>query len=85
MSAFHGFRAIEAVEKRLFPKEFQYSIAAGDSFVLTGPISEVFLGLTVIALGESLAKMARLVAPARHGHPELAWGNVWAPLSSSSA
>ena len=38
--------------------------------------SEVFLGMTVIALGESLEETARMVAPARRGHPELAWGNV---------
>jgi Ca2+/Na+ antiporter len=36
----------------------------------------VFLGMTVIALGESLEETARMVAPARHGHPEFAWGNV---------
>jgi cation:H+ antiporter len=27
-------------------------------------------------LGESLEETARMVAPARQGHPELAWGNV---------
>jgi cation:H+ antiporter len=42
----------------------------------TWPISEVFLGMTVVALGESLEETARMVAPARRGHPELAWGNV---------
>ncbi len=42
----------------------------------TFPISEVFLGMTVIALGESLEETARMVVPARRGHPELAWGNV---------
>jgi len=42
----------------------------------TFPISEVFLGMTVVALGESLEETARMVAPARRGHPELAWGNV---------
>jgi cation:H+ antiporter len=39
-------------------------------------ISETFLGMTVVALGESLEETARMVAPARRGHPELAWGNV---------
>jgi cation:H+ antiporter len=39
-------------------------------------ISEVFLGMAVISLGESLEETARMVAPARRGHPELAWGNV---------
>jgi cation:H+ antiporter len=39
-------------------------------------LSETFLGMTVVALGESLEETARMVAPARRGHPELAWGNV---------
>lgn len=39
-------------------------------------ISETFFGMTVVALGESLEETARMVAPARRGHPELAWGNV---------
>jgi cation:H+ antiporter len=49
----------------------------GAKMVLSAfPISEVFLGMTVIALGESLEETARMVAPARRRHPELAWGNV---------
>jgi len=39
-------------------------------------LSETFLGMVVIGLGESLEETARMVAPARRGHPELAWGNV---------
>ncbi len=39
-------------------------------------ISETFFGMTVVPLGESLEETARMVAPARRGHPELAWGNV---------
>ncbi len=39
-------------------------------------LSETFFGMTVVALGESLEETARMVAPARRGHPELAWGNV---------
>jgi cation:H+ antiporter len=52
-------------------------LVQGAQIVLsTLPISEVFLGMTVVALGESLEETARMVAPARRGHPELAWGNV---------
>jgi cation:H+ antiporter len=52
-------------------------VVQGAKMVLrTLPISEVFLGMTVVALGESLEETARMVAPARRGHPELAWGNV---------
>jgi cation:H+ antiporter len=39
-------------------------------------LSEMFLGMAVIGMGESLEETARMVAPARRGHPELAWGNV---------
>ncbi len=39
-------------------------------------ISETFFGMTVVAIGESLEETARMVAPARRGHPEIAWGNV---------
>lgn len=45
-------------------------------------ISETFFGMTVVAIGESLEETARMVAPARRGHPELAWGTWWAPWSS---
>jgi cation:H+ antiporter len=41
-----------------------------------GRLSETFLGMAVIGLGESLEETARMVVPARRGHPELAWGNV---------
>jgi cation:H+ antiporter len=39
-------------------------------------LSETFLGMAVIGIGESLEETARMVAPARCGHPKLAWGNV---------
>lgn len=39
-------------------------------------LSETFLGMAVVGTGESLEETARMVAPARRGHPELAWGNV---------
>lgn len=39
-------------------------------------LSQMFLGMAVVGLGESLEETARMVAPARRGHPELAWGNV---------
>ena len=39
-------------------------------------LSETFLGMTVVAFGESVEETARMVAPARRGHPDLAWGNV---------
>lgn len=39
-------------------------------------LSETFLGMAVIGMGESLEETARMVTPARRGHPELAWGNV---------
>ncbi len=32
--------------------------------------------MTIVAMGESLEETARMVVPARRGHPELAWGNV---------
>ena len=34
-------------------------------------LSETFLGMAVIGMGESLEETARMVAPARRGHPEL--------------
>jgi cation:H+ antiporter len=39
-------------------------------------LSETFLGMVVVGIGESLEETARMVTPARRGHPELAWGNV---------
>jgi cation:H+ antiporter len=60
------------------------AIVAGAELLVQGarmvlrtlPVSEVFLGMTVVALGESLEETARMVVPARRGHPDLAWGNV---------
>jgi cation:H+ antiporter len=39
-------------------------------------VSETFLGMVVVGMGESLEETARMTAPTRRGHPELAWGNV---------
>src|SRR2546425_7459369 len=39
-------------------------------------LSQTFLGMAVVGLGGSLEETARMVAPARRGHPELALGNV---------
>jgi cation:H+ antiporter len=39
-------------------------------------LSETLLGMAVVGMGESLEETARMVTPARRGHPELAWGNV---------
>ena len=60
------------------------ALVAGAELVVRGAstlisslgISETFFGMVVVAMGESLEETARMVAPARRGHPELAWGNV---------
>lgn len=39
-------------------------------------VSETFLGMVVVGMGESVEEVARMTTPARRGHPELAWGNV---------
>ncbi len=39
-------------------------------------VSETVFGMTVVVIGESLEEAARVLAPARRGHPEIAWGNV---------
>jgi cation:H+ antiporter len=46
------------------------------TLLATVRLSETFLGMVVIGLGESVEETARMTAPARRGHPELAWGNV---------
>lgn len=46
------------------------------ALISTLRLSETFLGMVVVALGESLEETARMVTPARRGHPDLAWGNV---------
>jgi cation:H+ antiporter len=46
------------------------------SLIATAGFSETFIGMTIVAMGESLEETARMVVPARRGHPELAWGNV---------
>jgi cation:H+ antiporter len=42
----------------------------------TVKLTETFLGMAVVGMGESLEEAARMVPAARRGHPELAWGNV---------
>ena len=44
--------------------------------VATSALSETFLGMVVVGLGESVEETVRMVVPARRGHPELALGNV---------
>lgn len=39
-------------------------------------VSETFLGMTIIAIGESLEETARMMAPARRGRYDIALGNV---------
>lgn len=39
-------------------------------------LSETFFGMTVVAIGESLEEMGRMVAPARRGRSDIALGNV---------
>jgi cation:H+ antiporter len=46
------------------------------TLVVSVKLSETFLGMAVIGMGESLEETARMVTPARRGHAELAWGNV---------
>jgi len=46
------------------------------SLIATAGLSETFIGMTIVAMGESLEETARMIAPARRGYPELAWGNV---------
>jgi cation:H+ antiporter len=51
-------------------------VAGVSRLVATAGLSETFLGMTAVGMGESVEEMARMVTPARRGHPELAWGNV---------
>jgi len=66
-------------------------VVAGSAIIVTGAallvygvrtllaatgVSETFLGMVVVGMGESLEETARMAAPARRGYPELAWGNV---------
>jgi cation:H+ antiporter len=51
-------------------------VEGAERLIGTLGISETVFGMTVVAIGESLEETARMVTPARRGHPELAWGNV---------
>jgi len=46
------------------------------ALVRAAGLSETFLGMAVIGMGESLEETVRMVAPARRGHADLALGNV---------
>jgi Ca2+/Na+ antiporter len=46
------------------------------SFLVSVRLSDTFLGMAVVGMGESLEETARMVTPARRGQPEPAWGNV---------
>ena len=46
------------------------------ALVATSPLSETFLGMVVVGLGESVEETARMIVPAKRGHPDLALGNV---------
>lgn len=61
---FTGFWHSELTEKLLLQKAFQLSIAAGDSFVLTGPSHNKFkMGFVIWRWGKSLLDL--LSAPFR--------------------
>lgn len=51
-------------------------VGGARGLLATTGLSQTFLGMVVVGLGESLEETARMVAPARRGHPELALGNV---------
>lgn len=52
-------------------------IVRGATGIIQGfGISETFLGMTIVAIGESLEETARMVAPARRGRYDIALGNV---------
>ena len=51
-------------------------VAGVHALVSTARFSETFLGMAIVGMGESLEETARMMSPARRGHPELAWGNV---------
>lgn len=52
-------------------------VVYGASGIIQGfGLSETFFGMTVVAIGESMEETARMVAPARRGHSDVALGNV---------
>src|SRR6059036_3852933 len=55
---------------------FYVGVQGARSLLASVRLSEAFLGMAVVGMGESLEETARMVTPVRRGHPELAWGNV---------
>ena len=51
-------------------------IAGGRSLLAAAGFSDLFVGLTVLAVGTSLPELASSVAAARRGEDEIAFGNV---------
>ncbi len=80
----------QVLQKNVFPKSIIFMIAGlllliGGSFltvdnaVIIGTsfgISELFMGLTVVAIGTSLPELITSVVAARKGHTDLAVGNI---------
>jgi len=80
----------QVLQKNVFPKSIIFMIAGlllliGGSFltvdnaVIIGTsfgISELFMGLTVVAIGTSLPELITSVVAARKGHADLAVGNI---------
>ena len=50
--------------------------------IATSALSETFVGMIVVGLGESVEETTRMIVPARRGHPDLALGNVVGTLVS---
>ncbi|MDE0662270.1 MAG: calcium/sodium antiporter [Gammaproteobacteria bacterium] len=51
-------------------------VHAAEVVAVTFGVSELVVGLTIVAVGTSLPELSVTVAAARQGHPELAIGNV---------
>ena len=51
-------------------------VEAAEAVAVEFGVSELVIGLTIIAVGTSLPELSVTVAAARQGHPELAIGNV---------
>ena len=51
-------------------------VVAAEAVAVEFGVSELVIGLTIVAVGTSLPELSVTVAAARQGHPELAIGNV---------
>ena len=51
-------------------------VVAAEAVAVKFGVSELVIGLTIVAVGTSLPELSVTVAAARQGHPELAIGNV---------